>query len=103
SLGWTFILPGLALFYRLAPLLGALWLAAPLLPLAYWVRRGAADDDGWRQRLATTARAAATAVTVLLVVSLAGGLAPPSPLEWAAVAAAAGAGWALGALTSRPG
>jgi hypothetical protein len=102
SLGWTFILPGLALLYRLAPLVGALWLAAPLLPLAYWLRCGATGAAGWREWLAVIARGAAIAVSTLLIVGVAGGLAPPSALEWAAVVAAAGTGWALGAVTNRP-
>lgn len=102
SLGWTFVAPTLALFYRIAPLLGALWLAAPLLPLAYWARRGVADRCGWREQVATLARTAATVAAVLLVVGAAGGLAAPSALEWAALLAAAASGWALGALTSRP-
>lgn len=97
SLGWTFVVPGLALFYRLTPLMGALWLAAPLLPLAYWASRGVPAGAGWRERLAELARATATAATLLLVVGIAAGLAAPSVLEWAALAVAMGTGWALGA------
>lgn len=102
SLGWTFIMPTLALFYRMAPLLGALWLAAPLLPLGYWTRRAAGNDANWREHVTIVARVGATVSAVLLIVSAAGGLAAPSTLEWSALVAAGGIGWGLAALTNRP-
>jgi len=102
SLGWTFILPAFALLYRMGALLGALWLAAPLLPLGYWTRRAVAEGAGWREHVIVAARVGATVSAVLLIVSAAGGLAAPSTLEWAALVAAALLGWALGALTTRP-
>lgn len=102
SLGWTFIMPTFPLLYRLAPLLGALWLAAPLLPLGYWTRRGLRPTAGARARLAAAAFGATVAAALLIVASAGGGLAPPSPLEWAALLAAGAAGWTLGAATSRP-
>ncbi len=102
SFGWTFIMPTLPLFYRMTALLGALWLAAPLLPLGYWARRAVAEGANWRQHVIVMARVGATVSAVVLILSAAGGLAAPSTLEWTALVAAAGSGWALGAVTTRP-
>lgn len=93
SLGWTFFLPPLALLYRLVPLAGALWLAAPLLPLAYWARRGVVDRrEGWR---AAGLLAVGTVVLVAGVAAV-GGLAQPSAVEWVVLAGAGVTGWWLG-------
>lgn len=97
GLGWTFFLPPLAILYRLGAVVSALWLAAPLLPLAYWARRGArAGGAGpWLAGIGTA--------VLVGGVSMVGGLALPSAMDWLALAGAAVTGWWLGGVAMRRG
>lgn len=99
ALGWTFLLPPLALLYRLEPLVSALWLAGPVLVLAYWARRGATGDG--RHHVESLLVVVSGTAAVILGVGLAGGLAAPSPTEWIALTTAWLIGWRLA--TAAPG
>ncbi|HEU4630909.1 MAG TPA: VanZ family protein, partial [Gemmatimonadaceae bacterium] len=99
SLGWAFVVPDLAPARRIGPLLGALWLAGPLLPLAFWARQAA--PPGPRGALIGAIATAVGAAAAVWGVSAATGL-TVGATETVAAALAILLGIVLGARRRRP-
>lgn len=86
-LAWVFV-AGPVRIDRRTVVASAMWLAALLAPLAYWVRLG------WRSPAAGPALVAVTALLLVVAPALAG-FPPPAWWEWGGAAAGLAAGWLL--------
>jgi len=96
SWGWSFVFPYELAFGSEVYLLTALWIAGPLLPVPYWVRRGTMTrSDRWRG----CALLASLLGLGLGAIPLAMGLPAVHWSEWLAGAVGMVAGWSLGAVS----
>jgi len=89
-LAWTFVAPFNLVYGRWGPALTVLWVAALVLPMAYWMRRARPPGP------ATRALLAVVVVATMWGASWLAGLAPMPWFEWLGAALGAVLGWAFG-------